>query len=137
MKANNILIAIVAFGVFISIGARAAGDSTVPDSANKEVKKNIQVVTFTVPDLSKSLAKDISKALASEPGVLSGKPDFERKAFLVTYESGKTSPMKIQKIMKAVTTDTKLENVAPAPEKSGAQGCGKCPRRNSCVKYNN
>lgn len=135
MKANNIFIAIVAFAVFVSVGARSAGDCAAQDSANKEGKKNVHVVTFTVPDQSKNLAKDISKALAREPGVLSGKSDFERKTFSVTYDPDKTSPKRIQKIIMAIAPNAKLKKVALTREKSGKQGCGKCPRRNSCEKY--
>ena len=137
MKANEILIAVVAFVVLVSIGDGAAAESVGPGSANKEVKKDVEVATFAVPGLSKKLTKDIFKALAGDPGVLAGSPDFERKAISVAYDSGKTSTKKIQKIMKAITPGTRLEKVAPAGEKSWKRGCGTCPRRNNCANYNN
>ena len=134
MKANKISIAIVALAVLVSIGARSAGECAAQDSTNKEVTKNVHVVTFTVPDLSKNLAKDISKALAREPGVLSGKSDFERKAFSVTYDPGKANPKRIQKIIKAITPNAKFKK-ARTGEKRGKQGCGECPRRSSCANH--
>lgn len=133
MKANNIFIVIVAVAVFVWIGAGVAGTYGAQDSANKEIKKNIQVVTFTVLDLSKNLAKDISKRLAVELGVVSSKSDFQRKGFSVAYDPGKTNPKRIHKIIKGISPNTKLEKVELIRDKSGKQGCGKCPRRNKCI----
>ena len=135
MKRNNIRIAIIAFAVLVLIGAGAAGDSPAPDSAGQAVQNKVEVATFSVPNLSKELAKDISKALADEPGALSGKLDLERKAFLVAYDATKTSSMKIHEIMKTIAADTKLERVAPWQDKGGKHACGGCPNRDKCANY--
>jgi copper chaperone CopZ len=132
MKRNKILISIAALAAIISIRAMAPNYCA---SADKEVKQELRVAVFSVPDLSKNVAEDISKALAGEPGILSAKPDFGEKSFSVTYEPGKTGAEKIQKAMGTVVPETKLREVVAAQDKSGRHACGKCPGRKSCGRY--
>lgn len=136
MKEKNVFIAIVVLAGLIWMGAEVTEDRAFADSTARQVKNDLKLAMFMVPDLSVNVAKDISKALASEPGVLSAKADFDRREFSVTYEPGQISLKKLQGIIEAICREARLEKVEPAQETSGRPGCWKCPSRNRCGKQN-
>lgn len=134
MRANNLLVAVIVLVILVSFGAQAAGDRALADSTDREARNNLKIAVFSVPDLSKNLAGDISKALASEPGVLSAKVDLEKGKYAVIYDPGQTNPKEIQRIMQTIIREVKLERDILLQETSGSQGCGGCPSRKSCGK---
>jgi len=133
MKTNNRRIVMIVMVILVAMGSGFSGDCAAVDSADRVADKIVHVATFKVPDLSQNLAKDISKALAREPGVLSGRSDFQKESFSVIFDAGKTSPKGILKMIAAVTPDAKLENVEQTQKQGGKLDCGKCPQRNKCT----
>jgi hypothetical protein len=132
MKADNKRIIIIVFAVLVAMGGGFSGDCAAVDSAGRMAGEIVHVAIFKVPDLSENLAKEISKALAREPGVLSGKSDFQKESFSVVFDVGKTSPKGILKMIAAVTPNAKLENVEQTQKQGVKLDCGKCPRKNKC-----
>jgi hypothetical protein len=118
--------------ILVAMGGGFSSDCAAVDSAGRVADEIVHVATFKVPDLSENLAKDISKALAREPGVLSGKSDFQKESFSVIFDAGKTSPKGILKMIAAVTPNAKLENVEKTQKRGEKPDCGKCPRKNKC-----
>lgn len=134
MKANKLLVSIIGLVILISIGAMVADDRAFADSTDKEAMDNPRIALFMVPDLSANLAKDISRALAGEPGLLAAKVDLEKGKYAVIYHPGETNPKKIQGIMQTIVREVKLEGDNLLQETSGNRDCSRCPGRKSCGK---
>jgi len=108
--------------------------SSAEDKSCETSEKNIvQSAVFKVPDLTKEMAKKLSKALADKPGVLSAKPDLEKQHFTVTFEPEKNNPEKIGGILASVVPGTALQKVVAADQKD-EKGCGGCKHKKACSK---
>jgi len=129
MKKNNKRIVMIAVAILV-----AAGVGFTEDLADGRAERILHVATFKVPDLSQRLAKAISKVLAKEPGVVSGKSDFQKESFSVTFDAGKTDPQGVLKMISGVTPNAQLEKVEQTQKQGRELDCGNCPRRNNCTK---
>jgi hypothetical protein len=126
------LIAAFALIALCALSLVAAENPPAPAADAKAAVQETAV--YSVPDLGKgSLVKDLSKAIAVKPGVVSAQADAAKNQFMVTFENGKTNPEEILKTLRGVSPETKFEKVAPVDPKATAKhDCGKCPSKSKC-----
>lgn len=121
----------LALALALMLCASSAFAGETPAAPKKEAPP--ETASYTVPNLNEgALFKDLSKALAETPGILSSAADKEKSLFKVTFEPGKTNPQDILKALSSVSKEVKLEGVAPADPKAAKHDCGKCPAAKSC-----
>ncbi len=132
MREKAVLMAVLVLAVLISMGGRVAGNPALAESTTGQAANDLRLATFVVPDLSANVAKEISKALANEPGVLSAQADFDRRELSVTYELAQTTLEKVQGIVATVSHKARVEKVEPVPASGGRPACRRCPNRARC-----
>jgi copper chaperone CopZ len=132
MRTFKTTLAILALTALCALTLIAA---ETPPAAPADTKAAVQeTAIYSVPDLAKgTLVKDLSKAVATKPGIVSAQADPEKSQFMVTFEPGKTNPQEILKAVSAVAPNAKFEKVGPADPKAAAKkDCGKCPSKSTC-----
>lgn len=130
---KNILVGLGMLALLLSsTGLLGAADCASKSNAAKSESK-LYVAEFKVPGLSENLAREIAGALAGEQGIASAKPDLKNAKLSVVFQSGKTCPGRIDKMIKGVAAKATLENVTQA-DKTGGGSCGMCPLSSSCGK---
>ena len=119
-------------GMLIAASPLQANDKSCPSEAksNGAEKSTYTAATYTVPDLTKTVAKGLSKAIAKEPGLVSAKPDLQAKTFTVIFEPGQTTSKSILAALKKKAPDAAFSQEAAV--EAVKTGCGKCPNRLSC-----
>lgn len=131
MKFRKISIVFCLMWTLIAVTAMA-GETGSADEKGKCASGGTKahVAVFKVPGLSKSMAKNFSKALADEKGILSAKSDRKKDLFMVTFDSTLTDPDKIKKVVTGVETSAELHKVGPAGQPAaGKDPCGGCPHK--------
>ena len=134
MRTKN-LIAVIALAALFALTAIAAENPPAPAADAKSPVQETAV--YSVPDLAKgTLVKDLSKAIAAKPGIVSAQAEAGKNQFMVTFENGKTNPDEILKTLRSVSPETKFEKVAPAdPKAASKHDCGKCPSKSKCGSH--
>ena len=118
----------------VALSAFAGDAVTAP--ATKEAAKGPETAVFAVSNLKDAATvKSLNGALAKEVGVLSAKADVEGGKFLVTFESGKTTPEALGKVLATVAPETKFETVQAADASAAKHDCSKCPSKSTCGKH--
>ncbi len=135
MRVKSLLF-ILTSTLLLTATASFAGDAPAQDAAPAQAAPYAQTAIYSVPNLSDAaVVKDLTKALAKEEGIITAKAEAEAGKFLVTFETAKTSPETLTKVVTKVAPEAKLDAVHEASAKPAAQGdCGKCPSRSSCPK---
>lgn len=131
MKTRTLILT-AALAALCTLTLVAAENPPAAPAATKAAAQETAI--YSVPDLAKgTLVKDLSKAVAGKPGVVSAQADTEKGQFMVTFEAGKTNPDEILKAVSAVAPKAKFEKAGPADPKSAAKhDCGKCPSKSTC-----
>ena len=121
-----------ALGMLIAASPLQAKDKPCPSEAKniRAKKSTYTAATYTVPDLTKKVAKELSKAIAKEPGLVAAKPDLQAKTFMVIFEPGQTTSKSILAALKKKAPDAAFSQEAAV--EAVKTGCGKCPSRLSC-----
>jgi hypothetical protein len=132
MRTLKTTIAILALTALCAVSLLAAENPPAPPADPKAGAQETAI--YSVPDLAKgTLVKDLSKAVAAKPGVVSAQADTEKGQFMVTFEPGKTNPQEILKAVSGVAPKAKFEKAGPADPKAAAKhDCGKCPSKSTC-----
>lgn len=132
MRTPKTGIAILALAALCAMSLAAAENPPAAAADPKAVAQETAV--YSVPDLAKgTLVKDLSKAVATKPGVVSAQADIAKNQFMVTFEPAKTNPQEILKSVSGVAPTAKFEKAAPAdPKATAKKDCGKCPSKSTC-----
>ena len=133
MKLSNLM---KVFSILITLFSafNVPADDSTPAQAINTSEKTLKQATFLVPDLDEAMVGRISKGIAEHPGLVSVKPDLEKKLLAVVFDSGKTESDKIMKSIAAIAPDAKLGGVTDVPKDAAATKCGGCPNRAKCEK---
>jgi copper chaperone CopZ len=127
LKASVATLALLAVCAGVVLAAEAA-----PRKSSAPATQEVAV--FSVPMLMEgTVLKDLVKAVADKPGILSAQADSAKSTLSVTFETKKTKPDRILKALNSVSKDAKLVAVAPADARAaGKHDCGKCPLAKGC-----
>lgn len=112
-----------------------ADDCGTPCAPAKAPAKSVSYVMaqYAVPSLSKKSAKQLARAVAKQPGLVSAKPDMAAKTFSVVFETGKTSSAEILDSLKKKAPGVTLGKEGPFETKASASACAGCPSSKSCA----
>jgi|GEM_PF-5002969 len=132
MKKIRILITVAVILTLFAVGSRAtrADEDATCGKSGEDVAHS---AVFKVPDLTKEMAKALSKALADKPGVLSAKPDLEKQHFIVTFKPKENDPDRIGKVLASVAPGTVFKEVTAVDHKD-KKGCGGCQHSETCAE---
>ena len=133
MKSIPILLtvaALLALSGLANPGAR--GEESGQAAPAFEKASPYRAVTFAVPDLTKELGRSLSGAIAQTPGLVSARPDFEKKTFTVLFAVDKTSSADIHKALLTVASGAKIDREEAVAESDAKVNCNACPNRKSC-----
>ena len=125
----------------IGCGDRTTGGASPAEETAEAVGESphvatpaAEVATYSIPDLSSELGKQLVSALGEQEGVVSARVDEERGVFLVTFKPGETDPAAMLVRLQTVSAGATLTEVGAAATGTKEEGCSGCPSKSKCPK---
>lgn len=110
-----------------------AADGVI-DAATEKAAPAAEIATYSIPDLSTDLGKQLVAALGEQQGIVAARVDEEQGLFLVTFRPDKTDPAAMLAMLQNVSAGAALKEVAAANSGKEKKDCGGCPSKSKCPK---
>ncbi len=113
--------------------AKGSGEVKFGEEVEAKVEGAVEVATFVVPDLDKSLAANLAKGIAALEGVRRATPRLASGQLDVEFTPPMVTPAAILEKMKHVAPSITLSKVRRGvPQGPEGHACGGCPMQNTC-----
>lgn len=115
--------------------APASDTTTSANVGSTAATSNVKMLcaVFELPELTDEIAKEFSKSIGKEKGIVAVKPEIAQKQILVVFDDAVLNQEAMQKLVATNAASAKFVKMTDVP-KDIKTGCGACPSRSSCQK---